>query len=297
MTSLQLPLTQSPEFARSCQVLGIATRPGGMRQNGATTAHWLIQSRQVAWAGKVDLVSRGPVCPDANILPDALARLRHESAARLIVNAPSCDASILRGLGFWPLMTGATLALLDLHSPATMRRGLHQKWRNRLSRAEGAGLHLVLRALDRTPDHWCLAAETAQQRARRYRGWPASFARAFAEANPGHALLFEARLRGDPVAAMVFLRHGAMATYQIGVTSALGRACHAHNWLMWHAMTQLQGLGHTVLDLGTLNTQDAPGLAWFKRGTGARTERLAGSWVFTRALAPVARRLPTSLAA
>ena len=96
--------------------------------------------------------------------------------------AAALRAEALRGAGFWPLVTPATLALLPLGPEAGMRAALAQKWRNRLNRAERAGLKL--RETDLTPDHWILTAEAAQARARGYRGLPPAFSAAFARANP-----------------------------------------------------------------------------------------------------------------
>ena len=86
--------------------------------------------------------------------------------------------------------------------------------------------------------------------------------------------------RGEgPVAAMMFLRHGSTATYHIGWSNAQGRAAHAHNLLLWRAAERLSSKGVKTLDLGTLDTVNAPGLARFKLGTGAMPHRLGGTWV------------------
>ena len=48
--------------------------------------------------------------------------------------------------------------------------------------------------------------------------------------------------------------------------------------LLWTAMTRLPRAGIAELDLGGLNTADAPGIARFKLGTGARVKALCGTW-------------------
>ena len=88
-----------------------------------------------------------------------------------------------------------------------------------------------------------------------------------------------------------------MATWQIGVARAEGRRLNAMNLLLWEAMGWLSDEGHETLDLGTLNTQDSPGLARFKLGTGAMAQRQGGTWLHAGPLAPLARRLPLRLAA
>ncbi len=294
--SLLLPLPQSREFAHTCAMLGQPLRRCQRESGGRQLLVWQVQSRRFGPLGRLDLVSRGPVAAEPGDLDDWLRRwTRWHDGRPLVLNADGLSAEALRGAGFWPLVTPATLALLPLGPEAGMRAALAQKWRNRLNRAERAGLKL--RETDLTPDHWILTAEAAQARARGYRGLPPAFSAAFARANPGAARVFEALDKGVPVAGALVLRHGRMATWQIGVTTPEGRRCHAMNLLLWHAMQALAARGHDCLDLGILNAQDAPGLTHFKLGTGARAHRLGGTWLHMGALAPLARRLPMRMAA
>jgi lipid II:glycine glycyltransferase (peptidoglycan interpeptide bridge formation enzyme) len=68
---------------------------------------------------------------------------------------------------------------------------------------------------------------------------------------------------------MLFLLHSPWASYHIGWSGAEGRRTNAHALLLWQAMLRLREEGFTTLDLGDVNTEDAPGLARFKIGTGA----------------------------
>ncbi|WP_323770083.1 GNAT family N-acetyltransferase [Antarctobacter sp.] len=292
--TLPLPLPQSEEFAATCQALGQPLRRCKRESGRRVRLWWQIQSRRMGPLGRVDLVSRGPVAAEAEDLQDWTARWQRWHDGRpLVLNADGLEAGALRSAGFWPLMTPASLALLPLGSENAMRAAMAQKWRNRLNRATREGLEVRETALE--PDHWLLPAEAAQARARRYRGMPPGFSAAFAQVNPGAARVYEARLRGAPVAAALMLRHGRMATWQIGVTTPEGRQRHAMNLLLWRAMQGLAAQGHDCLDLGILNAQDAPGLAHFKLGTGARAHRLGGTWLHLGALALLARCLPRRL--
>ncbi len=290
--SLLLPLPQSQEFARACAALGQPLR----RCRNDSGVVWQVQSRRFGPLGRLDLVSRGPVAAKPGALDTWLQDwARWHDGRPVVLNADGLSAAALRAAGFWPLVTPATLALLPLGCEAGMRSALAQKWRNRLNRAERSGL--TLRVTDLAPDHWILTAEAAQARARGYRGLPPAFSAAFARATPGAAQVFEALDKGVPVAGAVMLRHGRMATWQIGVTTPEGRRSHAMNLLLWRAMRALAERGHDCLDLGILNMQDAPGVTHFKLGTGARVHRLGGTWLHLGALAPLARRLPLRMAA
>ncbi|SNR60452.1 GNAT family N-acetyltransferase [Puniceibacterium sediminis] len=293
MDDLPLPLPQSPEFARTCAALGLPHRC-----HDEDAAVWQIQSRRLPVLGQVDLLSRGPVWRDPS---DTAGWLRGVGAMQrgrpLILNADGLSGTELRAAGFWPLVTPVTLAMLRLGPEAAMRAALRQKWRNRLNRAEQAGLKLDWSELAGDRDHWLLQAEEALQKHRGYRGWPPTLLRAFGAANPGKARIVTARRNGHPVAAALFLCHGAMATYQIGQSLPEGRRLNAMNLVLWEGMRDLAARGHSLLDLGTLNADDAPGLAHFKLGTGADAVVQGGTWLYHRALAPVARRLPKFFAA
>lgn len=294
--SLQLPLPQSEEFAATCQALGRPLRRCKRESRRRLRLWWQVQSRHFGPLGRVDLVSRGPVAANAEDLHDWTSQWQRWHDGRpLLLNAEGTEASSLRTAGFWPLMTPASVALLPLRDETAMRQAMQQKWRNRLNKAERGGLSV--HSLPLQHDHWLLQAEAAQARQRGYRGLPPAFSLAFAAANPGQAQVFEARQGRTPVAAALILRHGRMATWQIGVSTEAGRAGSAMNLVLWRAMQALVDWGHDCLDLGVVNTQDAAGLARFKLGTGAQIRRLGGTWLHLGALAPLARRLPLFLQA
>jgi lipid II:glycine glycyltransferase (peptidoglycan interpeptide bridge formation enzyme) len=94
----------------------------------------------------------------------------------------------------------------------------------------------------------------------------------------GEVRLFSARRgrgRGlERIASMLFLVHGRVATYQIGWSGEEGRRLSAHQLCLWEAMRALREAGVRRLDLGTVDTDAAPGLARFKIGAGARVRAL-----------------------
>lgn len=275
-----VPLPQSPEFAAALDRLG---QPMARHAEGGVT--WQAALRRLGQFGAVPVVSRGPLGTSADRL-DWLARRR----GAMLLEAEDLPAPALRSAGFWPLVTPASLAILPLGPVPAMRAGLHQKWRNRLVRAETAAFEIREGPL--MQGHWLMRAEARQARARGYRGLPERVLNAFAAANPGKTRVFEARLGAQPIAGVLVLRHGAMATFQTGHATQDGRRLNATNRLLWCAMTWLGAQGHAALDLGMVNTDDAPGLARFKLGTSARVHRLSGSWLRVPGLGALARRLP-----
>ena len=100
-----------------------------------------------------------------------------------------------------------------------------------------------------------------------------------AACKPGAAQVFTAYHMGQRVAAMLFLRHGTSATYQIGWTSDEGRQLSAGPVCMWRAMVELQALGVERIDLGAADSKRPTGLTRFKCGTGATVRALGGTWI------------------
>ncbi len=269
MADLALPLTQSEAFERTCATLGITTT---RLDSGAGTC--LIQSRRLPILGAFHLVSRGPVVQDTGSVAAFLDAIRREIRGPLVVNAPISEERI----GGLKIVKGAELALVDLVTPDAMRSRLQQKWRNQLNKAEATGLVVTDQPLDATRHAWFLEAEAKQQKTRGYKSYPTGFLLAFAAANKGQARLYSAAYEGMPVAGMLILKHGAMATYQAGVTTVTGRQHCAHNLLLWNVMRDLQERGVSRLDLGRVDL--SPGLRRFKLGCGAEMETLSGSYLF-----------------
>lgn len=223
---------------------------------------------RVRWLDGVLAVERGPL--------------------RLISRVGGLDRAGLRRLARWPGVTVATpedavagFGLVPLVTPMhhavwslgeDLRAGLSGKWRNRLVAAEQSGVRVrrggqaVLGAL--------LAAEGAQRRQRGYRALPEGFSRAL----PDSALrLWEWRQAGAFGAAMAFVVHGRSATYHLGWASQAAKAAGVHGVMLLRAAQALRAEGVQWLDLGSVDTEAAPGLARFKLGTGAHLRRLGAT--------------------
>jgi len=235
----------------------------------------LVLHRRLAGLA-VAMLSRAKIeCP--HLLGD---QLREAGLHRhLILLSPEQPTPKLAQIGAVPLMTPGFVAHIDLTPAQDVRRaGLHQKWRNRLVYGEGQGLQIRRQNLPLKADHWLLLADAVQQSNRGYRNWPVPLTLAFARENPSSAKLFTAFEGREAVAAMLFLRHGTRATYHIGHITARGRALCAHNLLLWQATRWLAAQGHTSVELGLIDTRNAPGLARFKLGAGASVHKLGGTW-------------------
>jgi len=205
-----------------------------------------------------------------------------------LVSRVALDRAGLRRLALWPGLTVVTpedgvagLGLVPLVTPLhhavwalgpDLRAGMARNWRGHLRQAERAGLRVgrgdagTLEAL--------IAAEAAQRARRRYRALPDGFTRAL----PAGALrLWEWRQAGAIQAAMCFVVHGQSASHHLGWGSAAARAAGLHQPMLVQAAEALWTEGVRWLDLGSVDAEQAPGLARFKLGTGAALKRLGAT--------------------
>lgn len=276
-------LQQTPEFARALRACGQPPLVlGGMKDT-------LVLHRRFTGGFTAAMVNRASIAKPLRLLE----MLQEQGLARTpVILSPETPAPELARCGAVPLMSPAHAALLDLSGdPGQRRAALHQKWRNRLKHGESQGLRLTRQNLPNDPGHWLFQADARQQTVRRYRSWPLGLTLAFAKENKGQAKLFQAFDGTEPVAAILILTHGTGATYHIAHTTGRGKRLSAHNLLLWEAASWLAAKGVTRLDLGLVNTEDAPGLARFKLGTGARLHRLGGTWGYWPPLGRLLRPL------
>lgn len=254
------PLQQTQVYAAACRAQGARLAHARFVEGGHSLGHALMLERR-----GISLCLRGPVWT-APMAPDrqrAGLRLLARRAAGAMLALP--DAPVA-GFGLVPLMTPRHVALWDLTPDAPVLLGAMQgKWRNRLSRSLRHGIAAERGTPRHLPD--LVAAEGGQRRARRYRALSADFTLSLA---PDTLRIWLWRPEGRVEASMCFIRHGTWATYHLGHASPMARAAGAHAVLLWHATQDLRAEGVETLDLGDVNTEDAPGLARFKLGTGAR---------------------------
>jgi Acetyltransferase (GNAT) domain len=242
----------------------------GMRACGAEvfTATMDCGRAQVVQRGRLRLISRGPVWADGSTAKDHRRALRRLARwPGLTVATPECG---LRGPGLIPLVTPLHHAVWDLSGD--LRAGLRRNWRGHLASAERGGVRV--KAGDAATLAHLVACDEAQARARRYLGYSAGFTLAL----PADAMrLWEWRQGGQIGAAMAFVVHGTSATYHLGWAGSEARKRGVHNMMLWQAAFALAREGVRWLDLGSVNDEEAPGLASFKLGTGAELRRLGAT--------------------
>lgn len=210
--------------------------------------------------GRVRLISR--VCGLDRTEVRQLARW-----AGLTVVTPEVGLS---GVGLVPLVTPMHHAVWTLGPD--LRAGMARNWRGHLRQAERSGLRP--RRGDADTLDVLVATEAMQRIERRYRALPAGFSRALP---PSALRIWEWREAGSIQAAMCFVVHGTSASYHLGWGSETARAVGVHQVMLTQAAEALWAEGVRWLDLGSVDSERAPGLARFKLGTGATLKRLGAT--------------------
>ncbi len=161
----------------------------------------------------------------------------------------------------------------------TLRGSMKSNWRNKLSKAERAGLTVEW---DHAGTHlaWLTAIYATDKDARGYGGPTPDLLRRYGPllAARGDLLLGRAILDGVPVAFVLLVRHGRSATYLAGWSSDQGRENAAHHLLLWEGACVLKQKGIKELDLGGINDESAEGIKIFKEGLGGRNVRYVGRY-------------------
>lgn len=252
-----LPLQQSVAY-------GLAAAACGAR---VFTADLGLGQAQVVQRGRLRLISRGPDWQGGTLAQRRAALRRLACWPGVTVVTPEQD---MRGFGLIPLVTPMHHAVWDLSGD--LRAGLAGNWRNHLAVAERDGV-AVLRG-DRKVLEALIAAEAAQRVTRGYQALSAGFTRALP---PGSLRLWQWRAGGQMQAAMAFVVAEGTASYHLAWGSDLARDRGVHRVMLMQAAVALRAEGVRWLDLGSVNTDDAMGLAQFKLGTGAALRRLGST--------------------
>jgi lipid II:glycine glycyltransferase (peptidoglycan interpeptide bridge formation enzyme) len=254
-----------------------AERARLLDENGETLgAVQVMRKRLPLVGGGLAWINRGPLLADPARLPEALAAVaKHWQGQGCYVRiAPPLTGDFsFSGLKAAERLGWAS-AKLDL-SPdeASLRKGLKQKWRNILNKAERQELEIV--------EDFPLFIE-------RYRTFLA--AKGFSTSVTPELLsrlqdflpddrklsALLARHNGQVAAGVLIVRYGQTAEYLAGFIEDAGRDLGAGQLLLWRAALAAKMAGCQSFDLGGMDEILTPsGIFHFKDGLGGVAYRLA----------------------
>lgn len=185
--------------------------------------------------------------------------------------------ALMRRYGFQKTGAPYETIWLDLRPDEdVLRRNLRKNWRGALNKAEQNGEITMDWSLNTAGFKDFLKNYAQDKTQKGYGGASVDMVMALAKTfvPGGNMLLGRALSHRQVLGSVLVLKHGRSATYQIGWTSAQGRAAGAQNLLLWRAALELKQQGITGFDLGGINDDTAKGVQQFKQGMGGVAVRL-----------------------
>lgn len=286
-------LPQSPLYAAAMESAGHAGIEFGLlRFNRRPVGYVYVEKRPfIRWVSS-NRIYRGPVWLAVELPGNVqreffrLIRRRYRfRSGRHLTFHPELDDSVqnrqhVAASGFRRIADGYQTIWLDLsQSPAALRAGLNQKWRNQLVQAENNGLQLQIGHSGADLD-WLIARHESHMAARNYRGPSRQLLEAMSDHDEvlGSMRVIRAFKGGEPVAGILVVRHGKSATYFVGWNGPQGRQLRANHFLLWQATQLLREDGVDWFDLGGINDAEARNVARFKDGMKRQRTTLVGGY-------------------
>lgn len=170
---------------------------------------------------------------------------------------------------------------LDLTaSEEELRANLKSNWRNKLNKAEKAGLSIEW-DINGSDLSWMIGIYAGDKAVRNYGGPTPEFLRKYAPLliAKGDLMIGRALQNGQAIAFVLLVCHGRSATYLAGWSSPEGREVAAHHLLLWEGVRVLKQKGIKELDLGGINDDGAEGIKTFKEGLGGKILRTVGHYI------------------
>jgi lipid II:glycine glycyltransferase (peptidoglycan interpeptide bridge formation enzyme) len=160
-----------------------------------------------------------------------------------------------------------------------LRKGLQQKWRNCLNKAErlevtcktGSSDILMNEVLD---DYKVLLGKI---------GFGTNLSPELVRTMHGllpdsrKMLVFAGRQNGAKLGSILIASYGSTCMYLIGATNNTGRKVNANHYLIWNAVCEMKKRGFKWFDVGGAHPDNTlPGILHFKRGLSGKPYQLVG---------------------
>lgn len=195
--------------------------------------------------------------------------------ASLPIHHESATAIVIQGIGYIRNIRKEpyTTALISLSPDETaLKRNLHGKWRNMLSKALRSNVAVRNIVLSEDNISLFISRYERHQLDRGYSGIPSeSILGMFANRSKSFFLnAYEAFLSDDfnltSLGFILTLTYQRTSTYIVGCVTPAGRSLQANSALIWHAIVDSKSNGIETFDLGGISDKHTPDVAKFKRG-------------------------------
>ena len=169
-------------------------------------------------------------------------------------------------------------SIINLNLPEDiLRKNLNGKWRNQLKKSEKFAIDILI-SNSQKEFHWLMKKYKKMMIDLSFKSVSVEFYDELYNMMQNNFFIFKACINSEPIASVLIIRHGDSCTYQIGWSNPQGRKSHAHNLLLWKAMSIMKDKGCLSFDVGGINEKHTPGIAKFKTGLGGRQYESIGEW-------------------
>ena len=265
--------------------------------------------RSVVYAGLLEVIrlNRGPillgssknescVIDDSNKIKSLFTLLNQLRSTRLKIWLIAPDvvrsqvaSEFMSACGFHvSAVSGWTTGKLDLRKPlGELLSNCSGSWRNGLKKAQKANLYLKSEILS-PDDHRFYELYRKFQESSGFTGVSTSLVRNLCRYSDWGLEVrkfsaYSSESSADyPLATIVAVKSGDVATYLIGVSGKEGRKCQATSLLLWRAIEEYKRCNIRIFDLGGIDFVKTKGIAKFKAGLGPKLITLIGEYIAIR---------------
>jgi hypothetical protein len=195
------------------------------------------------------------------------------------VHEPSDFIPIFANSGFKDSQTsGWASAVLDLsQSIEYLRKGLNQKWRNCLNKAERADCEVKIASDGVVFDDFLKGHAEFHSAKELTTNIDVDFIDRLRKysADNCNLVALVAYHEGLPIGAVLIASYGGSSEYLAGNSNDIGRRLNSGQLLLWRAIESMKQKGQAYFDLGGMDQELTPeGIFRFKKGLGAKPYRL-----------------------
>jgi lipid II:glycine glycyltransferase (peptidoglycan interpeptide bridge formation enzyme) len=170
--------------------------------------------------------------------------------------------------------------IVDLsRSTEELRKGLQQKWRNCLNKAERLEVSCETGSSDVLMDELLDDYKALLDNVGFGTNLSSELVKTMQNLLPDSRgmLVFVGRQNGEKLGSILIAPYGDTCMYLIGATNHTGRKVNANHYLIWNAVCEIKKRGYRWFDLGGAHPDNTPpGILHFKRGLRGRPYQLMG---------------------
>lgn len=251
-----------------------------------------LLKRGLVWICRAPLWRKNEETDNLMLMREMLIDLRkywiNEKRMHLLIQPPLLDKKknrlLMEKVGFCPYqpLFKYTSAVIELtKSEEELRKGLKQKWRNCLNKAERLGISCICG----TSNELIEALLYDYKELLRYKKFQTPITPRLIRIlqnllpNKSKMWVFAAEKGEKRLGSILIACYGHSCMYLVGAVNESGKKFNAGQFLLWQSICKMRELGYKKFDVGGANPEKTPpGILHFKQGLGGKPYRLIGQF-------------------